>query len=205
MVLNTLIHVMEACAVVLSLLMLYRLYSAYQKDQASQQGLLDQKLDRVALNDEVIRLNEENASFEREALVSPAKASVQARSQSQAILDDYIGEFFGSTTPSPQTDINAYRENAVNATSASPAQGLSEVSAEQLAAYKQSQSAVVEENVPVLEPVLMEAVELTAEEEESFIVVEDQSRRDSLTSNEDVMSDKVVHAMLKEAKLAFPS
>lgn len=66
-------------------------------------------------------------------------------------------------------------------------------------------SSTVLEPPTLLEPVLLDSESIEDADDDAFIVVEDTESSVEKIKSADVMSDKVVHAMLKEAKLAFPS
>lgn len=66
-------------------------------------------------------------------------------------------------------------------------------------------SSTVLEPPTLLEPVLLDSASIEDADDDAFIVVEDTESSVEKIKSADVMSDKVVHAMLKEAKLAYPS
>lgn len=209
MILSTIIHGLEVTVVLLSALLAYQIVRCNRAFYQNPQSAIEPSSADFANLETVIEVSEE-LELVAEENIEPA-----LKSQSQSILDDYIGEFFSEE---PQANIQAFKAKDVDAESISGRENSSaapEVTADVLAAYKNAPEKTVEQaanDVPefspelsVSEPVLLNQVQLIAtEEEDSFIVVE--SEEYAVDSHKvDVMSDKVVHAMLKEAKLAVPN
>lgn len=126
---------------------------------------------------------------------------------SKAILNDYIGGFFAEPSV---PDLEAFR--AENAAASSKPASQSEASITDSAQTAEneevrvSKAQLAEFKAPeTIEPVLVKPVRVVdLDEEDTFIVVEDENVL-CHASNENVMSDKVVMAMLKEANMVASS
>jgi len=134
-----------------------------------------------ALSDDrsVVR-KKEDALDKQDMAATTVVGKSAAATGSAAILNDYIGEFFDS----PVADIGAFRATA----SPSAVMAASNESSHPLSAEVEADNAL---------PVLNEEVD-----GEIIMVAEEASEANE---TEQVMSDKVVHAMLDEAKLVCAS
>jgi len=192
MIISTIIHGLEVATVMLVGLMAYQIFKCYRNYKASSEAKGEQSasVNSVIDSEEVLVAPEREAQTQAHAQVS------EPESASNAILNDYIGEFFGSSETS-SADIQAYKAVTQPAYVApEEAQNQPEaitVSKEQLASFKAPET---------IEPILVNPVRVVdLDEEDTFIVVEDDSIQ-THNKNANVMSDKVVHAMLEEANLA---
>jgi len=128
---------------------------------------------------------------------------IQAEKKSSTILNDYIGEFFSE---SQAIDIDAYRASTNPIDSARDLASSSEVKQNEIATNHDyikvepysvvsdslKEASPIEESIPTLN-------EFCDVESDSFITV--ATINSEIKSNNKVMSDKVVMAMLDEAKL----
>ncbi|TNC80454.1 MAG: hypothetical protein C9356_13660 [Oleiphilus sp.] len=227
MIISTIIHGLEVATLCLVGLLTYQLVKCYRTfyrhDETSRsdvQGLAREGMDAEAdgldassilveqgLGPEVHAINAGLAVKSSAEAAVAASATPAAEPVSKAILNDYIGGFFAET---PVPDLQAYRAESTAELSGSAEKAMDQevstavetetnavsVSTEQLAEFRAPET---------IEPVLVKPVRVVdLDEEDTFIVVEDENVL-CHASNENVMSDKVVMAMLKEANMVASS
>lgn len=159
-----------------------------------------------------------DARSQEPALVS--KSNLEGVNSNGQILNDYIGEFFAEPE---RADIEAYklesaRGGSIDDVPITPVESSVEMS-EPLTDQDKDEVIVVESHCKI-QPVILESDELDLDslpilteiatieepeqlEDDSIITV--MSQHDNQQSNAKVMSDKVVHAMLDEARLVCVS
>ena len=230
MILSTIVHGLEVVTALLFVLLGVQVFRCYRNFNSASLAPANPQAEFAKEDDEVeITVAAAQASaFTAKSVpseASPGRESVERdsaeldseapTSASKAILNDYIGEFFSESVA---TDLQAYKQTADESQIAESEDVpvVREISAEELAEYKvpaeataklkEAANDIEEGAVKSLEPVLLNQVQVVESEEEddAFIVVESEDATE-LNAARDVMSDKVVHAMLKEAKLAYPS
>lgn len=192
MIISTIIHGLEIATVLLVGLMSFqitRCYRQYATDAGSSSVLkpVDVKQTDVRENDTEITIAESNSTL-REV----PQPLVEKTPASSAALNDYIGGFFAAE---PETDLNAFKaEVEAPIEQEKLSDSTVTVSKEQLAEFKAPET---------IEPILINPVRVVdLDEEDTFIVVEAGSV-EAADKKENVMSDKVVHAMLEEANLVY--
>lgn len=216
MILGTVVHGLEVSVLLLLVLMCVQVYRVQRSEHIapirlqSTASLVDDdtvitvegdvSVERVMDFSEASRLRVDDRSA-GSFVDDTGDAGLQGRSvarassSSSAILNDYIGAFFAETQT---TNLEPYRDTSV----------------ESLAEFKEPDEEVVSNKnisalkvVPptLLEPVLLNVGSLDEADDDAFIVVQSAELSLERSQRTDVMSDKVVHAMLKEAELALPS
>jgi len=230
---NSYIHLVEASTLLLVCVLVLKVYYAYSGFFQSQQTSSDQT--PIPHIDRIIPLAEKTPSFVFESSnnYSEEKRSVRASisvpnvkpteiSNANAILNDYIGEFFAETKP---IDIQAYRadvpeidmlkssgEDEIILMGTLPVGSLDADLSDSVSDNDESievvpiltkpllsESALPASNVPLLES----DSKILSEEDTVITVASAQASK--LKGSDNFMSDKVVHAMLDEAKLACVS
>ena len=233
MFMNSYIHLLEASTLLLVFVLVLKVYYAYAEFYQTHKIASDQGL--VLPVERTLPLAEKKSllAFEKSASIAEEKRSVRASirvpnvkpaeiSNANEILNDYIGEFFTETKP---LDINAYRadvketaeikvpdQNEIIVMDTLPVGSLdvalndsvsdNDESIEVipiLAKPLLSESALLGSNVPLLES----DSKILSEEDTVITVASAQTSK--LKGSDNFMSDKVVHAMLDEAKLACVS
>ena len=207
MSISMIIHVLEAsCGLLLALLgvQVARQYRIATKKQGDEHVKIKQSID----SEEII-VDRFSRSVDSNAPSKPESAPISEPSNTTAsqILDDYIGGFFDDVEPA-QNEIKAFRSADVSETSnfidaAAENDHVEAIApAVDLASYKVNP--LKEESIPTLHRPIPESM-MTAkflqqvkELDEEVILVEGD---DEPSMANPVMSDKVVLAMLDEAKL----
>lgn len=205
MIIGTIVHALEAAVVLLFLLMAYQISKCYRAFYAPETSVkkVEATASSEALSDsdhnsaEMANPQPEIVPQEAANDVVQSKKSVE-NAASSAILNDYIGGFFSEE---PSLDLQAYKAESED--------DRDEVLVDKVAepaAVSVTQAQLDSFKVPeTIEPVLVNPVRVVdLDEEDTFIVVEDENVH-CHNSQESVMSDKVVHAMLKEAKMVASS
>jgi len=213
MFISTIIHTLEAVTGLLTVFLGYRVTQCYK---AYYQPEVISPLTRAPLSKSPLQYSapglsgaesvEGGLDIEVNARLKPV-ARTAAAVGSETILVDYIGGFFGE---SAVADIQPYK-----ASSPEPTTVAEHVVEESLVvpdefravsgtAANEKDAAVVLDSVSpaLLVPVLVDQVMLDEADDDTFIMVETEGTE---ASSVNVMSDKVVHAMLDEAKLVCVS
>ena len=205
MIISTIIHGLEVATLLLVGLLTYQLVRCYRAFYAGSESAQIQNSDvdaraQAEIEEPGIVVEEPSAS----TLAASESVSLEQEqtSASKEILNDYIGGFFAeASVPDLQAfkaDTQVTPDTTASTADVEPLEPLETVavSKEQLAEFRAPET---------IEPILVKPVRVVdLDEEDTFIVVEDEDV-ECHSGNDNVMSDKVVHAMLKEARLVASS
>jgi len=188
MFITTFIHVLEVATIFLVGLTAFQVHRCYQ-----------------AFNEKASSPHAANSSHSPSVMKSIAQNVDKPLSAPESILHDYIGEFFMDGSAEAVENIDVYKVNE-HATVESVIM-LEEVDApvsmaENLSEKREGSNVVNFDERPDNTTRLEILVE---EDDDSVITVMTSSKSASGNTPENVMSDKVVHAMLDEAKLVCVS
>ncbi len=175
MFINTFVHVLEVATALLVLLTAFQVHRCYRDFYQAAQ--VPNVVTPVV------------APLPRQVAEKPFSAS-------DTILNDYIGEFFMETNHETVANIDAYKIDAIDAPKLTAAIIPDKKENSNVLSFDE-RSDVVADNC---------SFENSLEnEDDSVITVMPSSKTSSGEIDESIMSDKVVHAMLDEAKLVCVS
>ena len=185
MFITTFVYVLEVATVLLVGLTVFQVHRCYKA------------FNQKALSSSVSSLSSSEIKPSAYSINKPLSAP-------ESILHDYIGEFFMGSSPETVANIDAYKVNDSHVAKEVAVKEVSATVREMDNFPEKTESSNVvsfderSDNTKRLE-ILVE------EEDDSVITVMTNSKSASGSSSENVMSDKVVHAMLDEAKLVCVS
>lgn len=227
MFISTVVHLFEFILLSLLGIMLYKLFASYKKwknmsvSSSSKGGDRTGRVVKPALpqNPDYLSISKITVTEEQSASQPPVKEK-----QSSVILTDYIGEFFAETKPmnlepfrAKQPERSSLREVESTSAQVSSQAGVFSgsvhvaLSAEKLAPIEPLNAVspeLVDDEIIQVKPLNLSPVILThapqASNAESDAYITVASGSNELSAN-NIMSDKVVMAMLDEAKLVCAS
>ena len=216
MFISTIIHTLEAVTGLLTVFLGYRVtqcYKAYYQPEAisplARASLSKSPLQYFAPGLSGVESAEDGPDIEVNAKLKPVART--AAVGSETILVDYIGGFFGE---SAVADIQPYKASSPEPTTVAEHvveeflvvpdefRAVSDTVAGTAANEKDAVVVLDSVSPALLVPVLVDQVMLDEADDDTFIMVETEGTE---ASSVNVMSDKVVHAMLDEAKLVCVS
>ena len=193
MFITTFIHVLEVAVILLVGLTAFQVHRCYQ-----------------AFNEKALFPRAASPSHSPSVIKPITQNGDKPLSAPESILHDYIGEFFMDVSAEAVANIDAYKVNkhaTVESVIMVEEVIVEEVDAPVRVAENQSEktggSNVV--NFDERSDISRRLEILVEEEDDSVITVMTNSKSASRNTPENVMSDKVVHAMLDEAKLVCVS
>lgn len=230
MFVSILIHALEAITGLLVCYLFFQVRRCYRV--AGQVSDATSPLSSSETNEPMLATSAAEQVTSNNLKAITAETDSAAPSGAETLLTDYIGAFFSETQVA---DIQVYKASKteenneaitlneepltvpaefrstpeIKAPAAKPELVTTAATAEAVTKGEGNEIAGVAINVPVLtepcqEPILLNQVHVDDPEDDTFILVEseDKGSKGAVTN---VMSDKVVHAMLDEAKLVCAS